>query len=99
MPRRAEAVVGDIRRRRRFEPGEGVRVVDSVVSGVKSILDTMEAGRRAGGKAVGVAVMVDRSGGSVDFGLPFFAATTLEMRSYDPADCPLCRQGVHLTIT
>lgn len=96
---RDEAGGRAIRRGFRLEPGERVLVVDDVLSGGQSIRDTIEAVRRAGGQAVGVAVMVDRSGGAVDFGLPFFAATTLEMRSYDPADCPLCRQGVHLTIT
>ena len=48
---------------------------------------------------VGVAVVVDRSGGRVDFGLPFFAATEVEMESYEPDACPLCRERVPLTIT
>jgi orotate phosphoribosyltransferase len=43
--------------------------------------------------------MVDRARGQADFGLPFFAATEVEMQTFDPADCPLCREGVPLKIT
>ena len=54
----------------------------------------------AGGVTVGVAVMVDRSGGKVRFGdLPFFAATEVEMQTFEAAECPLCARGVPLTIT
>ena len=44
--------------------------------------------------------MVDRSGGKVRFGeLPFFAATEVEMQTFEAAECPLCARGVPLTIT
>ncbi|GAG17592.1 unnamed protein product, partial [marine sediment metagenome] len=48
---------------------------------------------------IGVAVLVDRTAGRVDFGVPFFACLTLELPSYDPAECPLCAQQVALTVT
>ena len=83
----------------RLEPGECVLVVDDVLTTGGSVRETIEAVRRAGGEPVGVAVMVDRAGGTVDFGLPFFAATEVEMESYDSADCPLCRAVAELTIT
>ena len=83
----------------RLSPGERVLVVDDVLTSGGSLRDTIDAVRKAGGEPVGVAVMVDRSGGAPGFGLPFFAATEIEMESYDPADCPLCRDGVELTIT
>ena len=83
----------------RLEPGERVLVVDDVLTTGESLGDTLEAVRRAGGAPVGVAVIVDRSRGAVDFGLPFFAATEVEMATYEPADCPLCRDGVLLTVT
>ncbi len=82
-----------------LSPGERVLVVDDVLTSGGSLRDTIDAVRKAGGEPVGVAVMVDRSGGAADFGLPFFAATEIEMESYDPGDCPLCREGVELTIT
>lgn len=83
----------------RLEPGERVLVVDDVLTSGGSVRDTIDAVRAAGGEPVGVAVMVDRSGGSVDFGLPLFAATEVEMQTFDPGACPLCRAAVPLKIT
>jgi orotate phosphoribosyltransferase len=83
----------------RLEAGERVLVVDDVLTAGGSLRDTVEAVRKAGGEPVGVACLVDRSRGSVDFGLPFFATTEVEMETFDAADCPLCRDGVPLKIT
>ena len=83
----------------RLELGERVLVVDDVLTSGASVRDTIQAVRAAGGEPVGVAVMVDRSGGAVDFGLPFFAATEFTLATYEPDDCPLCRDGVLLTVT
>ena len=88
-----------IQRDFRIGPGERVLVVDDVVTSGGSVRDTIEAVRAAGGEPVGVAVLVDRSGGAADFGLPLFAATTLDLETFDPGDCPLCAEGVPLTIT
>lgn len=83
----------------RLEPGEPVLVVDDILTSGESVNDTVAAVRAAGGTPVGVAVMVDRSGGALDFGLPLFATTEVSMQLYDPDDCPLCRAEVPLTVT
>jgi orotate phosphoribosyltransferase len=47
----------------------------------------------AGGVVAGVASIVDRSGGSVK--LPdFFPILRLEVVTYPPDACPLCRKGI-----
>jgi orotate phosphoribosyltransferase len=73
--------------------------VDDVLTTGSSIREVLEAMRADGGQPIGVAVLVDRTAGRVDFGLPFFACLTLELPSYDPAECPLCAQRVTLTVT
>ena len=73
-------------------------IVDDVLTSGGSVRETIDAVRNAGGEPVGVTVMVDRSGGSIDFSLPFFASTEVAMATYEPAQCPLCRDGVALTI-
>ncbi len=80
-------------------PGERTLVVDDVLTTGGSVRDVLEAVRAAGGQPVGVAVLIDRSGGSVDSGLPFFACLTLDLPAYDPGSCPLCQRGAPLTIT
>jgi orotate phosphoribosyltransferase len=83
-----------------LEVGERVLVVDDVLTSGMSVRETLAAVRTTGGQPVGVAVLVDRSGGSVSFDdLPFFAATEFSLVTYEPGDCPLCRDGVPLTIT
>ena len=88
-----------IQRDFRLTSGERVLIADDVVTSGGSVHDTIEAVREAGGEPVGIAVLVDRSGGRADFGMPFFAAATLDIESWEPAECPLCPDGVPLTIT
>jgi orotate phosphoribosyltransferase len=97
----AEKVKEERRFGRGFQvaPGERTLVVDDVLTTGSSIREVLEAVRAGGGQPIGVAVLVDRTAGRVDFGLPFFACLTLELPSYDPAECPLCAQQITLTVT
>jgi orotate phosphoribosyltransferase len=80
-------------------PGERVLVVDDVLTTGGSVRQVLDAVRALGGEPVGAGVIVDRSGGTVDFGIPLFACLALDLPTYDPAECPLCEQGVPLTVT
>jgi orotate phosphoribosyltransferase len=97
----AESAGGERRFQRGFvvNPGERVLVVDDVLTTGGSIRQVIEAVRAAGGVPIGVAVLVDRTGGQVEFGLPFFACLELVVPSYEVSECPLCRKGVPLTET
>lgn len=44
-----------------------------------------------------VGALVDRSGGIVDFGVPFVSLLQLDIPTFDPEDCPLCKSGVPIT--
>ena len=80
-------------------PGERVLVVDDVLTTGGSVRDVLDAVRKLGGEPVSVGVIIDRSGGKVDFGLPLFACLHLDLPTYKPAECPLCAKGLPLTIT
>ena len=41
-------------------------------------------------------MLVDRSGGQVDFGVPLVPLATLDIETWVPADCPLCAAGTPL---
>jgi len=64
-----------------------------------SIRDVLNAVRQAGGEPAWVTVLADRTAGATDFGVPFFACMALEVESYEPSQCPLCREAVPLTRT
>lgn len=79
--------------------GERVLVVDDVLTTGGSVRDVLEAVQDEGGEAIGVAVLVDRSAGRVDFGVPLFACLELDLPTYAPETCPLCEAGVPLKVT
>ena len=75
------------------QPGERVLVTEDVVTTGGSVREVIELVRAAGGEVVGVGSIVDRSNGQVDFGVPFKAVLSMEVLSWEPEDCPLCKQG------
>ena len=79
--------------------GDRVLIVDDVLTTGGSIRDVIDAVAEKGAELVGVAVLVDRTNGKVDFGTQFFACIPVNVESFDPADCQLCRDGVSLKIT
>jgi orotate phosphoribosyltransferase len=97
----AESVNGGRAFERGFAIGreERVLVVDDVLTTGGSVRDVMDAVRRLSGEVAGVAVLIDRTGGKADFGVPLFACLTLDLESFDPHNCPLCADGVPLKVT
>lgn len=79
-----------------LRPGEKVLMVEDAVTTGGSVAKAMEAIKGYLPAIVGVACIMDRSGGSVDFGAPLKALATLNVESWLPEECPLCRQGVAL---
>ncbi len=75
-------------------PGEPALVVEDVVTTGGSTRDVVEVLRAAGARPLAAGSIVDRSGGHADVGAPRVALVTLEVVAYDPAECPLCAQGV-----
>ncbi|MDD4802500.1 MAG: orotate phosphoribosyltransferase [Syntrophomonas sp.] len=81
--------------RRGFElkPGHRVLVVEDVVTTGGSVVEVIDIVRQSGAEVAGVAVLVDRSGGMVDFGVRKEAVLTMDIESWEQADCPLCKAG------
>jgi orotate phosphoribosyltransferase len=86
----------DLTLRRGFtlDARDRVLVVEDVFTTGKSTRETMEVARAAGATVVGAAAIVDRSGGTLEFGVPYYAVIQLSVPAYDPDACPLCKQGM-----
>jgi orotate phosphoribosyltransferase len=84
----------EIRRGLQLEPGEQVLVVEDVTTTGGSAMQVVELVRSLGANPIGVGTVIDRSGGKIDFGVPFFSLVQLNLASYQPDDCPLCKQGI-----
>ncbi len=82
-----------LRRGFRVRPGQKVLVVEDVVTTGGSVREVMNVVRGEGGVVAGVAAVVDRTGGKIGFSVPFHAAVSLNIQSWAPEDCPLCRAG------
>ena len=82
-----------LRRGFRIEPGTRVLVVEDVVTTGGSVREVMDIVKSQGGVVAGVGSVVDRTGGKIDFGVPFKAVISMEVESWEAGDCPLCREG------
>jgi orotate phosphoribosyltransferase len=86
---------GEMTLRRGFtvSPGERTLVVEDVITTGGSTRETIEALKSAGADVVGAASIIDRSGGSVDVGVPRVALATLKVLSVEPSICDACKLG------
>lgn len=91
----AERVNGELTLRRGFaiKPGERVLVVEDVITTGKSTKETIKVVRMAGGIVVAAGSLIDRSGGKADLGVPYKSLVTLDVPTYTPETCPLCKAG------
>ena len=81
--------------RRGLEIGqdEEILVVEDVTTTGGSARKVVELVKSLGGKPIAVAAIVDRSGSTIDFGIPFHKLITLSLATYSEAECPMCKQG------
>jgi orotate phosphoribosyltransferase len=95
--RRSDGGAGrEFRRGTTFAPGARVLVVDDILTTGGSVRETLAALSEYPIEVVGVAVLVDRSGGKVTFGVQLAAVATLDVATWEVAECPLCAEGVPL---
>jgi len=87
---------GKMTLRRSFEiiQGEKVLVVEDVTTTGSSVREVIDIVNSRQGKVVGVGVLIDRSGGKVDFGIKTEKLLTVDIKTYLPEECPLCKKGI-----
>lgn len=85
---------GKMSLRRGFEihAGQKVLITEDVVTTGKSSLETIEVLKGFGAEIVGIACIVNRSTGPIDY--PLYDAVRLDIESWDSVDCPLCKEGI-----
>lgn len=88
-----EDKVMTLRRGFTLEPGEKVLVCEDVVTTGGSVFEVIEIVKSFGAEVVGVGFIVDRSNGKVNFGYPQKSTLTVEVISYLPDDCPICKEN------
>jgi orotate phosphoribosyltransferase len=94
----AERQEGVLMLRRGFtlSGADRVVVVEDVVTTGGSTRETIRVAVAAGGQVVGAGAIVDRSGASARFEVPFRALVQMNLPAYHPDACPLCADGLPL---
>lgn len=77
-----------LRRGFKIGAGEKILVVEDVVTKGGRVQETIDIVRAHQGNVVGVAMAVDRSGGSVNFGLPMFSLLALTVATFEAGKLP-----------
>ncbi|MEG0831063.1 MAG: phosphoribosyltransferase family protein, partial [Acidaminococcaceae bacterium] len=80
-----------------IEPGTRVLIVEDIVTTGGSVFEVVAAVKEQGGIPIGIGLLVDRSGGKVDFGLRTEALLHLNVETFPAASCPLCAAGKEFT--
>lgn len=96
--RKGEGLSGrEIKRGTVFAGGDKVFIIDDILTTGGSVAETLVALQDHPVEVVGIAVLADRSGGSVRFGeIPLIPLLSLDIQSWPPVDCPLCAADVPL---
>ena len=77
-----------LRRGFKIAAGEKILVVEDVVTKGGRVQETLDIVRAHGGNVAGVATIVDRSNGTVNFGVPFQCLIALQVEAFEADKLP-----------
>jgi orotate phosphoribosyltransferase len=77
-----------LRRGFKIAPGERIVVVEDVMTKGGRVQETISIARANGGQVLAVAMVVDRSNGAVNLGVPLFSLIRLNVETFEPSQLP-----------
>ena len=86
-----------LRRGFTLSPGERVLICDDILTTGRSVLEVTEMVETYKAEIVGIALLLDRSGGETKLPYPVTALASVKALSFEAAACPLCQSGQLLT--
>ncbi len=75
-----------------------ILLVEDVCTTGGSIVESIEVLNSAGAEVVQVGLIVDRTAGKLKLEVPYRALLSVEAVSWDSEECPLCREGISITV-
>ena len=85
-----------LRRGFKLNPGEKVLIVDDVLTTGGSVQEVIDVISEFDIEIAGIATLVDRSGDEVEFPYPIKSLLEVDVKTYQPEECPLCKKGVEI---
>ncbi len=83
-------------RRFKIRKGERFVIAEDVVTRGGRVQETIDIVEENGGVVAAIGILVNRSGGKASFNAPLISLLEIEPVTYEPDDCPLCRDGLEL---
>ena len=85
---------GDLLMRRfKINKGERFLVAEDVITRGGRVQETVDIVKAHGGIVQAIGVLVNRSGGKAKFDAPLVSLLEMEPVTWEPAECPLCKEG------
>jgi len=82
-----------LRRGFQLDGSDRVIVVEDVITTGGSTKEVMDVVKEKGARVIGVGSIIDRSSAAIDFGVPCASLLKIEVKTYKPEECPLCKAG------
>ncbi|MGL5972122.1 MAG: orotate phosphoribosyltransferase [Oscillospiraceae bacterium] len=82
-----------LRRGFNIEKGMNVLLVEDVITTGGSINEVLKLVEGLGGNVIGIGSIVDRTGGKINFSVPYKSVIYMEVESFDKDNCPICKEG------
>ncbi len=76
------------------EPGQRAVLIEDVITTGGSTREVVTELQRHGVEVAAAGSIIDRSGGGADVGVPRVALQVMHSVTYDPNNCPLCKDGI-----
>lgn len=94
----SERVDGKMCLRRGFALSKKDRalIVEDVITTGKSTKEVIEVVKETGAEIIGVGSIADRSEQTIKFGAPFKSLVKIDIITYKPEDCPMCKKKIPL---
>ena len=73
--------------------GEKCIIVEDVITTGLSTSEVIKVVKSLGADVVAVASLVDRSAGKAKFDVPKASLLEIDVKTYKPEECPLCKEG------
>lgn len=94
-----ERVDGKMKFRRGFtlSPADRILIVEDIITTGGSVQEVIDVVRNFNPTIVGISCLVDRSEGRAKYEYPFKPLAKMDVVSYKPDVCPLCKANVPIT--
>jgi orotate phosphoribosyltransferase len=77
-------------------PEDKAIIIEDIITTGGSVKEVIEVLHNNNIVVKAIGCIVDRSGGGIEFGTKLIPLMTMQIESWEAADCPLCKSGIEL---